>query len=111
MAGGKLLDPLGRVDRPVVLAVEHGMVASITGQRRADRLRACLAHLEPSCRLVVELGFGLSQGIPTGCIAADECLAGTCHFGLGDNLFFRGANQAPVHLDLVVAHPTLRVAD
>jgi leucyl aminopeptidase (aminopeptidase T) len=51
--------------------------------------------------MLVELGFGLSAGVPMGLIAADECLQGTFHLGIGDDSFFAGANPAPVHLDLV----------
>jgi GNAT superfamily N-acetyltransferase len=59
-------------------------------------------------RLVVELGFGLSKGQPTGSIAADESLQGTCHFGLGNNIFYGGTNNSPVHLDVVIRQPEIQ---
>lgn len=108
LPGGRVLDPLGLVDTPVTLTVAGGRVTAIAGGDLARRLEACLAVLPPECGLVVELGWGLSHGRPTGNISADESLAGTCHFGLGDNGLYATGGSAPAHLDVVIDSPQLR---
>ncbi|HOB41842.1 MAG: hypothetical protein WBL79_09970 [Bacillota bacterium] len=97
---GKLLDALEELDAPVRFIVEEGMFA--------ERLRNLLWTLPRSSRHVVELGIGLSNITPTGYIGADECIAGTCHFGIGDNRFYGGRNASPIHLDVVVDRPRIK---
>lgn len=106
---GRCLDPMGTVHRPVQVTVVGGEVAGIRGGRTAGRLRELLSRCPPSCSKVVELGVGLSSGTVTGHIGADECLGGTCHFGLGDDRFYGGCSAADIHLDLVVDAPRFEV--
>jgi hypothetical protein len=96
-----VLDPLGLVDEPIRLTVRGGRVADVAGGIIAGRLRSCFDMLDGNARTVVELGFGLSAGAPTGQVGSDECLQGTFHFGIGDDSFYGGVNPAPVHLDLI----------
>ena len=97
-----LLDPLGLVDKPVRINVREGKITSIEGGDIAARLEKHLALLDDSCRMVIELGIGLSSVRPTGIIGIDESMAGTCHFGIGNSLGYGGTNDAPIHLDVVV---------
>ncbi len=104
---GDLWDPLGAVDCPVQLTVRNGRIIGVDGGDIARRLAKLLDDCPPSCAEVVELGIGLSAGEQTGHIGADECLAGTCHFGIGDAVFYGGDNRAPIHLDVVVDAPSI----
>jgi hypothetical protein len=110
VVGGEVLDPLGLVDEPVRLRVAGGYVTEVRGGEVARRLERCLERAGRSSRLVVELGFGLSAGTggpaaPTGKIGPDECLQGTCHFGLGDDSFYGKVNPSSLHLDVVCGGP------
>lgn len=102
-AHGDLVDALGRVDAPVTLRVERGLVTQITGGPIAGRLCQGLGAFTPGMARVVELGHGLSDLEPTGIIGVDESMAGTCHFGIGDG--------DPYHLDVVLANPTFAVLE
>jgi len=106
-----IIDALGLVDEPVQVTIEKGYITSITGGDIAQRLNRCLAALGTKSRLIVELGFGLSEGTPTGMIGPDECLQGTCHFGVGNDFFYSGTNDAPIHLDLVLQDPQVEVLE
>lgn len=106
---GEIIDSLGLVDKPVEIAVDKGSITKVSGGVIAERLAAHLFSLEPCDRVVVELGLGLSQGTPTGQIGPDECLQGTCHFGVGDDAFYGGTNPASIHLDLVLRDPSFEV--
>ena len=104
------LEMYGHYKAKVHLEVRDGKVCDIGGGRIAARLAEGLSHLEDSCREVIELGFGLSRMEPTGIIGIDESIAGTCHFGIGNDLGYGGTNDAPIHLDVVVQSPTIHLA-
>lgn len=109
--GDGLVDPLGLVDKPVVLRVEKGYVVEVEGGQIAQRLQHCFDRYDKKCRLVVELGFGLSRGEPTGQIGPDECLQGTFHFGIGNDFFYGRTNDADVHLDVVSRAPKIDILE
>ena len=104
-----LVDRLGLVDGPVTISVHNGEIIEIAGGDMAARLRDKLFCLPDTCRRVVEPGIGLSRMMPTGIIGIDESIASTCHFGIGNDLGFGGTNDAPIHLDVVVQSPTIRL--
>lgn len=104
---GQLLEAFGRPDVPVRLMVEDGLIVAVEGGSFAGSLRELLWALPVDARRVVELGIGLAAISPTGRIGADECIAGTCHFGIGDNRFYGGKNVAPIHLDVVLDRPSI----
>lgn len=105
-----LIDSLGLVDVPVVLTVQNSEITEIAGGNIATRLRDELWSLPDTCRKVIELGIGLSTMTPAGIIGIDESIAGTCHFGIGNDLGYGGTNDAPIHLDVVVQSPTIHLA-
>jgi hypothetical protein len=98
---GELLGYFGLVDSPVTLIVENGKVIAVTGGTIAAELRLALFRLESDCRVLVELGHGLSTMTPTGLIGVDESIIDTCHFGIGD------ASTCGMHLDVVLSGPTI----
>lgn len=109
---GEVYDALGLVDAPVRIAVAAGRVTGVSGGDIATRFAACLARIDreqpagSDGRAVVELGFGLSESTPPiGFSAADECLQGTCHFGIGNDFFFGGKNAVPMHMDVILRGP------
>ncbi|MCH4890575.1 hypothetical protein EZV73_23540 [Acidaminobacter sp. JC074] len=101
---GQLLEGFGLVEGPVTLVVKNSRIVEITG---CDRLKECLVSLEDAASVLVELGIGLSDLSPTGQIGIDECIKGTCHFGIGDGTFYNIDNKASIHLDLVISSPVI----
>ncbi len=91
----------GLIDEPVTLIVENGIITDILGDKMAIELKEKLFTLEEECRILVEIGHGLSKMKPTGLIGVDESIIDTCHFGIGDG-FVCG-----VHLDVVISNPTI----
>ena len=98
---GELLGTFGLVKEPIKLIVQKGVLTDIIGGEMADELKQKLFALNPECRILVELGHGLSQMQPIGLIGVDESCLGTCHFGFGD------AGTSGVHLDLVIHKPQI----
>lgn len=94
-----MIDPFGLVDEPVSLHIQNGSIVNISGGKMAQRLKKELWKLPECCRMLAELGFGLSDISPSGIIGIDESIAGTCHFGFGSG----SGNDAPIHLDVVIS--------
>lgn len=97
-----LVETFGLVNHPVTLTVVESSIVAIEGNAL---LKEHLMKLEPEALKVVELGIGLAQMKPTGNIGIDESLEGTCHFGIGDGLFYGIDNPASIHLDVVIKAP------
>lgn len=98
---GKLIEYFGLVKSPVTIIVENGIVVDIYGNDLALELKEKLFSLPFDCRVMVELGQGLSKMKPTGLIGVDESIIDTCHFGFGD-----GGNCG-THLDVVISNPVV----
>lgn len=102
---GKWLGEFGLVDKQVKLTIKDNYIVDIVGN---DQLKKIMNSLEPEARVLVELGKGLSQMTPTGIIGVDESILSTCHFGIGDGSCVNIINSASIHLDVVVANPTIK---
>ncbi|MCE5196605.1 MAG: hypothetical protein LLG09_05695 [Negativicutes bacterium] len=105
-----LLQPFGLVREPLTIKVKNGSIEQFSGGLFAGLLTEEFSKLNRNCQCVVELGYGLSVMQPTGLIGIDESILGTCHFGIGDNLFYGGCNQAPIHWDVVIRNPSFQVS-
>ncbi|NTW98710.1 MAG: peptidase [Geobacteraceae bacterium] len=100
--------PTRKLDEPLRLTVEDGVVAMIEGNgpHRA-RLEARFAE-NASCRNIAELGIGTNDKAsrPDNVLEAEKIL-GTIHIALGDNTGFGGTVSAPFHEDYVFYQPTM----
>ena len=100
--------PTRKLDEPVTLTIENGVVVQITGNdpHRA-RLEAKFAE-NANCRNIAELGIGTNDKAsrPDNVLEAEKIL-GTIHIALGDNSGFGGTVSAPFHEDYVFYQPTL----
>lgn len=105
-SNGKLLEPFGLVKEPVKLLIKESKIVDVVG---CERLKKHLKTLEDQASLLVELGIGLSSMTPTGLIGVDESILGTCHFGIGDGRYYGIDNASSIHLDVVIADPTIEV--
>jgi len=100
--------PTSKLDEPLRLVVENGIVVSIEGKDPYRR------HLEEkftenaNCRNIAELGIGTNDKAsrPDNVLEAEKIL-GTIHIALGDNSGFGGRISTPFHQDYVFYRPTL----
>ncbi len=100
--------PTRKLDEPVRLTVENGVVVRIEGNdpHRA-RLEGRFSE-NANCRNIAELGIGTNDKAsrPDNVLEAEKIL-GTIHIALGDNTGFGGTVSAPFHEDYVFYQPTL----
>ena len=100
--------PTHKLDKPVILTVEKGVVVKISGNDpHRDRLETKFAE-NANCRNIAELGIGTNDKAsrPDNVLEAEKIL-GTIHIALGDNSGFGGIVSAPFHEDYVFYQPTL----
>jgi leucyl aminopeptidase (aminopeptidase T) len=100
---------LGRLKSPLTFKVRDNRVYEISGDRAAEVKRR-LDAVGEKAYLIAELGIGTNpKAIITGNVLEDEKAAGAVHVALGNNLSFGGDNDAPLHLDGVIAKPRVFV--
>ncbi|MFP5361919.1 MAG: aminopeptidase [Thermoleophilia bacterium] len=107
------LAAVGLTDAPVLLTVRDGALAGADGQGDAARrfLDALDAHGALG-RNLAELGVGTNdRATVTGNILEDEKILGTAHVAFGASAGIGGTVTVPVHLDVVVFAPSLRIGD
>ncbi|MBI5483253.1 MAG: peptidase [Deltaproteobacteria bacterium] len=100
--------PTRKLDEPLRLTVENGVVARIDGSD-SHRLKLEGKFVEnANCRNIAELGIGTNDKAsrPDNVLEAEKIL-GTIHIALGDNTGFGGTVSAPFHEDYVFYQPTL----
>jgi len=101
----------GVVQQPMKITIKRGFALRIVGGADAFQLRRILrkAGSRASYR-VAEFGIGLNPlARIRGAIIEDEGKLGTAHVALGDNTRLGGRNSAPVHIDLVIKNPIVRL--
>lgn len=90
---------------PMRLEVVDGSVASISGGSSVDLERYLDETGVPHARNLAELGIGTNEGarsIRRVGTFLDKRMAGTAHFGIGDNISLAGMTAAPLHTDVQV---------
>jgi leucyl aminopeptidase (aminopeptidase T) len=100
---------IGRLEEPVELTIENGLLTSATGDA-GKRFYDMLAAQGEGGLNVAELGIGTNEkAILTGNVLEDEKLLGTVHVAFGASAAIGGTVQVPIHLDCVVLHPDLEL--
>jgi leucyl aminopeptidase (aminopeptidase T) len=100
---------IGKPERPITLQVEAGRVVSVSGDCiQADALREIVENI-PQAANIAEFGIGLNPlSRRNGDFQEEKKARGNVHVALGDNLFYGGQVQSPVHIDMVMYRPTVR---
>jgi len=100
---------VGRVEAPVALTVRDGHLTD-AANAEGEALLALLTEHGGDGTNVAELGIGTNEeAILTGNILEDEKILGTAHVAFGASAAIGGTIQVPVHLDVVVLEPTVRI--
>lgn len=100
--------PTRKLDEPLRLTVEKGIVAGIEGNDQHRQKLETKFVENANCRNIAELGIGTNDKAsrPDNVLEAEKIL-GTIHIALGDNSGFGGKVSAPFHEDYVFYRPTL----
>lgn len=97
-------------DEQVAVDVVKGQIIAISGREKAEIFRQVIQAADRKASTVAEFAIGTNPAARiVGNILMDEKVAGTVHFAFGSNVSFGGKTQSNVHLDGVMAHPTVIV--
>lgn len=101
---------MGKVDKNVEVMVKDGFVTNIKGGKLAGKLKRTLKKFDKRAKNIAEFGIGTNyKARITGKVLEDEKVFGTCHIALGNNASFGGNVHVPLHIDCVIAKPTILV--
>ena len=77
----------------------------------AGHLRHILETV-PDADNVAEFGIGLNGAcLHNGSFQEEKKARGNVHIAFGDNIYYGGTVRCPVHLDMVIYRPTVRLDD
>ena len=102
--------PHGRLEgQRLVFDVEDGYVTRISDDAVRGQVEAAAEEVGRDAYNLAELGIGANVGVTelVGSVLLDEKAAGTVHVAIGDDAGFGGDVDAPLHLDGVLAEPTV----
>ncbi len=103
------LAPDGLSDPPATLTLENGHIVAAADGLGPDFLAQLQAHGEAGTNLA-ELGVGTNERAKlTGNMLEDEKILGTVHVAFGASGGIGGTVAVPIHLDALVADPTVQV--
>lgn len=104
---------IGIIDEPITVEVEDGFISSIKGGKQAEILKKDLAgQCDHNAYNIAEIGVGLNPNCRMcGNMLEDEGVISTCHIGIGTNITLGGIIKAPIHYDLLMWAPVLKVDD
>jgi leucyl aminopeptidase (aminopeptidase T) len=99
---------IGVPDSPIRLDIERGRVTSVEGDsRQAVELRQIITTIYHADN-IAEIGIGLNpKSRQNGDFEEEKKGRGNVHVAIGDNVFYGGTINSPVHMDMVLYRPTV----
>jgi leucyl aminopeptidase (aminopeptidase T) len=103
---------LGRLEDPIEIAIESGTITDIRGGYQARELERVIEEYgdDDAYRMPTEFSVGANpRARITGCQREDKNMLGSIHIGLGTNSDVGGDIRSKLHMDGVIARPTLEI--
>lgn len=102
---------IGVIEDPITVTVKDGFITHIEGGRQAEILKKDLAGQgDHNVYNIAEIGVGLNPRCRMcGIMLEDEGVISTCHIGIGTSISLGGTVKAPVHYDLLMWAPSVKV--
>jgi leucyl aminopeptidase (aminopeptidase T) len=103
---------IGLPDEPIRLHVTGGRVTAVDGfSGQANELRHIIENVAKADN-IAEIGIGLNPVCrQNGDFEEEKKGRGNVHVAIGDNVFYGGEVQSPVHMDMVLYQATVRLDD
>ncbi len=101
---------LGQINHPITLYVKQGHVVDIKGDSvRTLELQNIIKTVDNADN-IAEIGIGLNpMSRHNGDFEEEKKARGNVHIALGDNIFYGGNVLSPVHMDMVIYNPTVKL--
>jgi len=103
---------IGKVEEPITIALENGMITNISGGKQAKEFDEMLSKVGGKAKAVAEFGVGTNPKAEiSGFILEDEKVLGTVHIAFGNNMSMEGSIDVPIHIDCIIKSPSFTVDD
>lgn len=103
---------IGQPASPIRLEVKAGRVVGVSGDCRQKNELAQIIESIDNADNIAEIGIGLNPACrQNGDFEEEKKGRGNVHVAIGDNLFYGGDVYSPVHMDMVLYQPTVRLDD
>ncbi len=100
-----VVDKYGRYGENIKITIKDGFAIKIDGSKELENDVNAVGKLG---RNIAEIGIGCNpNALLIGNVLEDEKVFGTIHVALGNNMSYGGDVDVPLHLDGIVAKPTL----
>ena len=101
---------IARPATSIWVEVQAGRAVSVSGEGpEAAHLRH-IVETVPDADNVAEFGIGLNGAcLRNGSFQEEKKARGNVHIAFGDNIYYGGTVRCPVHLDMVIYRPTVRL--
>ncbi len=101
---------IARPATPIRVEVRGGRAVSVSGDgAEAAHLRH-IVETVPDADNIAEFGIGLNAAcLRNGSFQEEKKARGNVHIAFGDNIYYGGTVRCPVHLDMVIYRPTVRL--
>lgn len=103
---------LGKLEDPIEIEIDTGEIVDIDGGYQARELERILEEYgdEDAYKMPTEFSVGTNpKARVTGVQREDKVMLGCIHVGLGTNADVGGDIQSKLHMDGVIARPTLEI--
>jgi leucyl aminopeptidase (aminopeptidase T) len=103
---------LGKLEEPIEIEIDSGKITDISGGYQAHEFERVLEEYgdEDAYRMPTEFSVGANPDARvTGCQREDKNMLGCIHIGLGTNADVGGEIHSKLHMDGVIARPTLEI--
>lgn len=93
------------------LDFKKGSVVNFGAEKNEKAFADFFRNTTPADRIAGEFGIGTNPEIHEviGCLHTDEKIAGTIHIAIGANNMYGGKNKAPLHFDMIMSNPTVKI--
>ncbi|MFQ6107137.1 MAG: aminopeptidase [Thermoplasmata archaeon] len=90
---------------------KRGKLSRIKARRNEKLLKEVIANSQGQKDRIGEFGIGINPKVKkaVGYTITDEKIIGTIHIAVGENRGYGGKNEATLHWDFVMMHPTVEV--
>lgn len=106
------VDVIGLVDEPIELEFEEGNVVSIRGGNEARELQRLVDQADKNATNLAEFAVGTNaEARLVDHIRETKKRLGTIHLAIGDNNTIGGTVKSNLHMDSIIANPTIRFDD
>ena len=103
---------VARPETPIWIEVRAGRAVSVSGDGPEAAYLRHIVEAVPNADNIAEFGIGLNgASLRNGSFQEEKKARGNVHIALGDNIYYGGTVRSPVHLDMVIYRPTVRLDD